>query len=111
MKLSIKNVITSISNKYNIVSFTNELIKRECNIYSTGGTFDLIKYNLKNENNNNLKTIESLTNTPELFNGRVKTLHPSVFAGLLTPYKKHEDLQKLNTVAFDLVNVNLYPFD
>ena len=108
MNLRIKNVLISVSNKNNLSKYSNFLLKQNCNIISTGGTYEYLKYH---NNHDNIKDVESITNTPELFNGRVKTLHPAIFAGLLTPTKKHSDLEKLNTLAFDLVNVNLYPFD
>jgi len=78
-------------------------------IYSTGGTFSYI---------NDLKIpaekVEDLTSYPSILGGRVKTLHPSVFGGILARRENKEDLEQLskyNIPEIDLVIVDLYPFE
>lgn len=78
-------------------------------IYSTGGTFDFI---------NNLgvkaKTVESLTSYPSILGGRVKTLHPKVFGGILGRREHAGDMEQFGEYEIpeiDLVIVDLYPFE
>jgi phosphoribosylaminoimidazolecarboxamide formyltransferase/IMP cyclohydrolase len=78
-------------------------------IYSTGGTFDFI-----NELGIPAEKVEDLTTYPSILGGRVKTLHPSVFGGILARRGKSEDLKQLakyNIPEIDLVIVDLYPFE
>ena len=66
------------------------------------------------ENRINLINIANYTNFPEIMDGRVKTLHPSIYGGILARKKseKHmQELKKYNFQFFDLVVVNLYPFE
>ncbi len=77
-------------------------------ILSTGGTSKYLK-----ENNIPVTDVSSVTGFPECLDGRVKTLHPAIHAGLLArrDEKNHMDtLQALGLAAIDLVCVNLYPF-
>ncbi len=78
-------------------------------IYSTGGTFDFI-------NNLGIKAeaVESLTSYPSILGGRVKTLHPKVFGGILARRENESDLHHLKQYEIpeiDLVIVDLYPFE
>jgi len=78
-------------------------------IYSTGGTFDFI-------NNLGIKaeSVESLTSYPSILGGRVKTLHPKVFGGILARRENKSDLHHLKEYEIpeiDLVIVDLYPFE
>jgi len=89
-----------------IVGTLNEL---NVKIYSTGGTYSFIK---------NLgvpaETVESLTTYPSILGGRVKTLHPKVFGGILARRSNPEDIAQLNNFRIpeiDLVIVDLYPFE
>jgi len=105
----IKRALISVSDKTGIVDFAIELEKRKVEIFSTGGTYKLL-----NENNINVKLVKELTNFPEIMNGRVKTLHPGVHAGLLADLGKSEHIKQLddnNISSIDLVIVNLYPFE
>jgi phosphoribosylaminoimidazolecarboxamide formyltransferase/IMP cyclohydrolase len=92
-----------------ITDLAKELIKNGTEIISTGGTFKLLK-----ENNIPVKSVEEITGFPEILNGRVKTLHPGIFAGILADRdnKSHlQDLSKHSIAEIDLVVVNLYPFE
>jgi phosphoribosylaminoimidazolecarboxamide formyltransferase / IMP cyclohydrolase len=89
-----------------IVRFLNTLGVR---IYSTGGTFSFLE-----ELNIPAGKVEDLTTYPSILGGRVKTLHPSVFGGILARREKQEDLEQLakyNIPEIDLVIVDLYPFE
>lgn len=78
-------------------------------IFSTGGTYKFIT-----ERGYDAKTIESLTGYPSILGGRVKTLHPKVFGGILARRTKKEDMDQIEEYhipLFDLVIVDLYPFE
>ncbi|MGH2575073.1 MAG: bifunctional phosphoribosylaminoimidazolecarboxamide formyltransferase/IMP cyclohydrolase, partial [Ignavibacteria bacterium] len=103
-----KRALISVYDKTGIVEFTKEILKYHFEIISTSGTAKLLQ-----ENNIKIRTIEEITNFPEILNGRVKTLHPFIFAGILADKKKDEHLnqsKQLGFELFDLVVVNLYPF-
>lgn len=104
----IKRALLSVSDKTGIVDLAATLQKYGVEIISTGGTFRLLK-----ENGINVKSVESVTEFPECFNGRVKTLHPKIEGGILADKTNEEHLkeaQKLSIPLIDLVVVNLYPF-
>ena len=105
----IKNVLVSVFNKDGLLSVIKKLDKHGVNIYSTGGTEQYIK-------NNNIKVtkVEDLTSYPSILGGRVKTLHPKIFGGILArrDVEEHKDeLTKYVIPEFDLVIVDLYPFE
>ena len=78
-------------------------------IYSTGGTYDFIK-SLEIP----VISVESLTEFPEILGGRVKTLHPKIFGGILNQRDSksdQKDVKKHNINNIDLVIVDLYPFE
>ena len=70
------NVLISVYDKSNIVHLINNL--SNLNIYSTGGTYKYL-----DDHDLNLNKISDYTQFPEMMNGRVKTLHPKIFGGLL----------------------------
>ncbi len=100
--------LVSVSDKTGIVDFAKRLEKQGVEIISTGGTYKKLK-----EEGVNVKEISELTGFPECLDGRVKTLHPIVHAGILARRDKPEhmkQLQDLNIDTIDFVVVNLYPF-
>ncbi len=101
-----KRAYISVFDKTGIVEFTKKLIKSGFEIVSTGGTYDLLAQN-------GIKAIESadITGFRELINGKVKSLHPKIFAGILANKEEREGLIKEEIQPFDLVCVNLYPFE
>lgn len=101
-----KRAYISVFDKTGIVEFTQKLIKAEFEIVSTGGTFDLLTQN-------GINAVESanITGFRELIGGKVKSLHPKIFAGILADLNERESLIKEEIQAFDLVCVNLYPFE
>ena len=100
--------LISVSDKTGIVEFAKGLEKQGIEIISTGGTFQKLK-----QEGVKVKEISELTGFPECLDGRVKTLHPKVHAGILAMRNKPEhmeELKKLDIDTIDFVVVNLYPF-
>ena len=104
-----KRAYISVSNKDNIAELAQELINNNYEIISTGGTFRLLK-----ESGIEVTEISGLTGYPEMLSGKVKSLHPEVFAGILadpTNLSESREIQLNNLKTFDMVVVNLYPFE
>lgn len=100
--------IISVSDKTGIVEFAKELAGLGVEIISTGGTYARLK-----EANIPAIEISELTGFPECLDGRVKTLHPKVHAGILAIRSNPDHMKQLadlNISTIDLVVVNLYPF-
>lgn len=105
----IKTALISVSDKNNLKPILNILKKYNIKIISSGGTYKEIK-KLKF----NCLEVSDFTNSPEILEGRVKTLHPKIHAGILNKRnnKKHlSDLKSNNFENIDLVVVNFYPFE
>jgi phosphoribosylaminoimidazolecarboxamide formyltransferase/IMP cyclohydrolase len=104
----IKTALISVSDKKNLKPLLNSLKRNNIKIISSGGTYNEIR-KLK------FKCLEvsEFTNSPEILEGRVKTLHPKIHAGILNKRKNKihaKDLKKNNFENIDLVIVNFYPF-
>lgn len=104
----IERAVVSVSNKDGIVEFAMGLKGMGVEIISTGGTASLLR-------KNGIETIgiSEVTGFPEMLDGRVKTLHPIIFAGLLARRDSAEHMATLNHMKIkriDMVVVNLYPF-
>lgn len=100
--------LVSVSDKTGIVDFTKELAALGIEIISTGGTYNKLK-----EAGVPAIEISELTGFPECLEGRVKTLHPIVHAGLLAMKSKPEHMKQLADLkiqTIDMAVVNLYPF-
>jgi phosphoribosylaminoimidazolecarboxamide formyltransferase/IMP cyclohydrolase len=107
--LTIKRALISVSDKKGIIEFAKALREFGVEIISTGGTFATLK-NAGIE----VKSVSGITGFPEILDGRVKTLHPIIHAGILAVLDNpahREQLQKHNIEPIDLVVVNLYPFE
>jgi phosphoribosylaminoimidazolecarboxamide formyltransferase/IMP cyclohydrolase len=105
----IKTALISVHNKKNLKLLLKNLEKHKIKIISSGGTFKKIK-------KLGYKCIEvsKYTGSKEILDGRVKTLHPKIHAGILSIRKKKshtKDLKKNNFQEIDLVIVNFYPFE
>ncbi|HQJ46733.1 MAG TPA: bifunctional phosphoribosylaminoimidazolecarboxamide formyltransferase/IMP cyclohydrolase, partial [Ignavibacteriaceae bacterium] len=103
-----KLALISVSDKTKIIDFAGDLIKNGYEIIATGNTAKLLK-----ENNIAVKEICLLTGFPEIFGGRVKTLHPKIFGGILFRRDNDSDIKQAeqNSISpIDIVCVNLYPF-
>lgn len=100
--------ILSVSNKDGIVEFAQGLVKLGVEIYSTGGTAAALA-----GAGIEVHSISEITNFPEILEGRVKTLHPKVYGGILARRDSQEHMDQLakhEIDTIDLVAVNLYPF-
>ena len=104
-----KTALISVSNKEGIVEFAKGLNKLGYRILSTGGTASLLK-----KNSIKVTEISEYTGFKEMLDGRVKTLHPKIFAGILAVRgnKGHmKQLRENSMEKIDIVVVNLYPFE
>ena len=109
MKRKIKTALISVSNKNNLKPLLSILKKNKVKIISSGGTYREIK-RLRFK----CLEISKFTNSPEILDGRVKTLHPKIHAGILNKREKRshlKDLKNNNFENIDLVIVNFYPFE
>src|SRR5690606_24437849 len=101
--------LISVYYKDNLESILHLLQKYGVNIYSTGGTEQFIR-----EQGMEVIAVEDLTGYPSILGGRVKTLHPAVFGGILARRDNSSDqdqIQEYNIPEIDLVIVDLYPFE
>ncbi len=103
-----RRALLSVSDKSGIVDLANSFAKHNIELVSTGGTYKTLK-------DAGLKVIEvsDVTGFPECLDGRVKTLHPVVHAGILARTSYEADIKTLNELGiapFEIVVVNLYPF-
>ncbi|MFV9511472.1 bifunctional phosphoribosylaminoimidazolecarboxamide formyltransferase/IMP cyclohydrolase [Tepidibacillus sp. LV47] len=106
--MSKKRALISVSDKRGIVDFAKELDTLGFEIISTGGTKRTLE-----EAGIAVRSISEITGFPEIMDGRVKTLHPNIFAGLLAIRENESHMQQIkeqNIQPIDLVVVNLYPF-
>lgn len=107
--IKIKNALVSVFYKDNLGPLIEQLHSLGVNLYSTGGTETFIK-----DLNIPVNKVEDLTGYPSILGGRVKTLHPKIFGGILSRRGLAEDqahLQEFEIPEFDLVIVDLYPFE
>ncbi len=107
--MKVKRALISVSDKTDLAFFSDELTKLGIEIISTGGTAKYLK-----ENKVDIIEIEKVTNFPEMLDGRVKTLHPKIHAGILAKRDNPEHmktLEKHKIKPVDMIVVNLYPFE
>lgn len=109
MNKKIHSALISVFYKDGLEAIIKLLAENAVTIYSTGGTQTFIeKMGVK------VIPVESLTSYPSILSGRVKTLHPSVFGGILgkrDDTKHLEEMKQFNIPEIDLVIVDLYPFE
>lgn len=108
MQLKIKRALISVSDKRDLLPFAFDLQNLGVEIYSTGGTAKTLQ-----EAQIKVINISEVTGFPEMLGGRVKTLHPKIFAGILAKREDPQHMQQMQQMSFsliDLVVVNLYPF-
>ena len=101
-----KTALISLSNKEGLDTLVNFLVSQNVKILSTGGTYKAIK-----EITTNVIEVSDFTGFEEMMDGRVKTLHPKIHAGILA--RRDQDMEVLSERGYetiDLVVVNLYPF-
>tara|TARA_B100000683_G_scaffold275476_1_gene326383 strand:- start:4216 stop:5766 length:1551 start_codon:yes stop_codon:yes gene_type:complete len=101
-----KIALISVSDKSKLEIISNYLIENNFEIISTGGSLKkLLDLNIP------AKSVEDITNFPEIMDGRVKTLHPSIHAGLLARKNDDDILKKLKLERINVLVVNFYPFE
>ena len=106
---TIKNALISVFHKEGLEPIVKQLVKHGVNIYSTGGTQTYLE-----QLGAVVLPVEELTSYPSILGGRVKTLHPKVFGGILGRREEKGDLLQLEEFdipEIDLVIVDLYPFE
>lgn len=104
----VKRALISVYDKTGVAKFAKTLHGMGIEIISTGGTAELLK-----KEGVPVKEVSGVTKFPEMLNGRVKTLHPNIHAGLLALRDKETHMETLaehNIKPIDLLVVNLYPF-
>lgn len=107
--LKIRTALISVFHKENLDHILELLTEFDVKLISTGGTRTYIE-----EKAYSVESIENLTDYPSILGGRVKTLHPKIFGGILAQRHKESDLKQLeeyNINEIDLVIVDLYPFE
>ena len=100
--------LISVFDKTGVVDFARGLDELGVELYSTGGTEALLR-----ESGIRVKGVQELTSFPEILGGRVKTLHPLIYGGILALRQDPahaEELERIGAVPIDLVAANLYPF-
>lgn len=103
-----KRALISVFDKDGVLDFAKFLVSKDIEIISTGGTYKYLK-----ENGVEVIEVNEVTNFPEMLDGRVKTLHPLVHAGILAIRDNEEHMNTLkgrDIHTIDYVVVNLYPF-
>ena len=107
--MRVSRALISVSFKEGIVEFAKRLSEMGVEILATGKTSKLLKSAYVN-----VLEVSDVTGFPELLNGRVKTLHPKIHAGILANRKREEHLKELeihDIKPIDMIVVNLYPFE
>jgi phosphoribosylaminoimidazolecarboxamide formyltransferase/IMP cyclohydrolase len=105
----INSALISVFDKTGLEPLIQVLVNNDVSLYSTGGTESFIR-----DLGYDVNAVENLTGYPSILGGRVKTLHPKVFGGILNRSENSSDQNELKTYeipAFDLVIVDLYPFE
>jgi phosphoribosylaminoimidazolecarboxamide formyltransferase / IMP cyclohydrolase len=108
-RLPVRRALLSVSDKEGLVALTRGLAEAGVALVSTGSTAAAIR-----EAGIEVRDVSEVTGSPEMLDGRVKTLHPAIHAGILADRSKRghlEELEERGIEPFDLVVVNLYPFE
>lgn len=104
--MTIKRALISVYDKTNIINLASFLAQQNIEIISTGNTYKVLF-----ESGIKTQEVSDYTQFPEIFDGRVKTLHPKIHGGILCDREKHKtEMQNLAIDPIDLLITNLYPF-
>ncbi len=109
MNLSIQRALLSVSDKSGLIELATVLVAKGVEIISTGGTATYLR-----NNGITVTPLQDITNFPEIMDGRVKTLHPKIYGGILANLSVEDHKKALtdhSILPIDLVVVNLYPFE
>jgi len=109
MSATVRRALISVFDKAGIVDFARELSRLGVELLSTGGTAKLLE-----DSGLNVSRVADQTGFPEMLDGRVKTLHPRIHAGILAVRANAQhmaDLEAAHIPTIDLVVVNLYAFE
>lgn len=114
-RVALRHMLISVSDKRGLDAFIPELLRLnpDLRIYSTGGTYTHLEKMLGGKAGRNLTQVSAYTGQPETQGGLVKTLDFKIYLGLLTETYNdahRADLKRTQSVAIDMVVVNLYPF-
>jgi len=104
----VKRALISVSKKEGVAEFAKNLNELGYEIVSTGGTYNFLK-----DNGINVIKVSDVTGFPEILDGRVKTLHPKIYGGLLAIRDNREHMKVLKEHGIELIDIvaiNLYPF-
>ncbi len=107
--IKIKKALISVYHKEHLESIIRELVMLDVELITTGGTQNFIE--MLGES---VTTVEGLTTYPSILGGRVKTLHPKIFGGILGRRDNPSDIEQMQEFqipSIDLVIVDLYPFE
>jgi len=107
VKIKPKTALLSVSDKKGLVPFARFLAKQKIKLIATGGTSKALR-----EAGIRVYSVSSLTGFPEIFDGRVKSMHPKIVGGILGQRDTDKEEAKKNKIGWiDLVVCNLYPFE
>lgn len=104
----LRRALLSVSDKSGLVEFARALVELDVELFATGGTRAALE-----QASISVREVSAYTGFPEMMHGRLKTLHPKIHGGILCRRDNPEDMESLRAheiVLFDLVVVNLYPF-
>ncbi|HVP07253.1 MAG TPA: hypothetical protein VMS71_05370, partial [Candidatus Acidoferrum sp.] len=107
-QVKIKRALVSVSDKQGVVELCRQLEQLGVEIISTGGTMKALR-----DAGVHVISVSTFTGSPEILDGRVKTLHPKIHAGILYRRDNAADVDQMHQCEYrdiDLVVVNLYPF-
>ncbi len=108
-RIPVQRAILSVSDKLGLTPFARGLTESGVQLYSTGGTRKHLQ-----ASGITVEEVSAYTGFPEMMEGRIKTLHPRIHGGILARRDRPDDLTAMaehGIVPFDLVVVNLYPFE
>jgi phosphoribosylaminoimidazolecarboxamide formyltransferase/IMP cyclohydrolase len=107
--IRVRRALISVSDKSGLAELASSLVRAGVEILSTGGTRRHLQ-----ERGLSVRDISAYTGFPEMMDGRLKTLHPKIFGGILCRHDRRDDMtaiEDFEIVPFELVVVNLYPFE
>ena len=111
--LTSRRILVSCANKYKLVDFWKGLNSDGFQAYASDGTYNFLKRH-GNSTDDNLKHSDALTSYSKFLDGKVKTMHPNIFTGILADpncESDQEEMEHLEIQPIDIVCVNLYPVE